>query len=74
MGPKTPISFDYENMLKRIETLVVSAQQNTKTRRPITQAALFLIWLAFLAIIEKRLEHRLQKEIFIFALVLCISF
>ena len=41
------------------KTPVVSAQQNTKI-----QTTLFLFWLTFLAMIEKRSGHRLKKEIF----------
>ena len=44
----------------------MSGQQNTKIRGATTHTALFLIWLTFLAIIEKRSKPRLKKEIFIF--------
>ena len=43
MGRKTPISFNYKNMLKSMQRAVVSGQQNKKTRRATTQTTLFLI-------------------------------
>ena len=61
MVPKTLNSFE-------LQRPVVSAQQNTKTRRATTQTTLFLIWLTFLAMIEKGSEHRLKK-IYVFVFV-----
>ena len=54
MGPKTLNSFE-------LQRPVVSAQQNTKTRRATTQTTLFLIWLTFLAMTEKGSDNRLKK-------------
>ena len=50
---------------KTLQRPVVSAQQNTKTRRATAQTTLFLIWLTSLAMIKKRSKRRLIKEIFI---------
>ena len=44
-----------------------SAQQTKKTRWATKQTTLFLIWLIFLAKIEKRSKSRLKKEIFMIA-------
>ena len=54
----------YKNMLESIATAIVSAQQNTKTRKATTQTALFLIWLTFLAMIEE-IRTQTEKEKFI---------
>ena len=53
-------------MLKSIAIACSECTANIKTRRATTQTTLFLIWLTFQAMIEKRSKHRLKKEIFIF--------
>ena len=42
MGRKTPISFNLQKYVEK-QQLVVSAQQNTKTRRATKQTTLLLI-------------------------------
>ena len=52
---------------------ILSVQQKTKAMRATTYAILFLIWMTLSKMIEKRSEHRLKKEIFIFVKNIVLS-
>ena len=70
MGRKTPIFFWFtKTYWKALQRPVARAQQNAKTRRAATQTTLFQISLTFLAVIKKRSEHRLTKEIYFWKMV-----
>ena len=56
-----PQNFDLQKYVEKH----CNGQQNTKARWARTQTTLFLIWLIFLAMIEKRSEHRLKKKVYI---------
>ena len=56
----------YENMLKSMATTRSECTAKHKTRRATSQATFFLIWLTFVAMIEKRSKRGLKKGILIF--------
>ena len=66
MGRKTPISFDFRNMLKNIATTRIECTAIFKNKASYYTDYIVLDLIIFLAMNEKRSENRLKKETFMF--------